>query len=84
MFKVYSFGYNANFECGNGNNAHVLTPILNYTLENENTIDIKCGYNHNVVRSDDNKYHLWGDNYYNQCLTVFNAQIRCVYPGFYP
>ncbi len=43
------------------------------TFKKETIIDIKCGSSHNIIKTADNKYYLWGDNRYNQCLYVHGA-----------
>eukprot|EP01084_Bolivina_argentea_P036355 67283_1 len=71
--KVYSFGRNEWYECGNGTNKNVLFPELNQTLAGQFVTDIKCGFRHNIIKTKDNKYYLWGYNEYNQCLYLSDA-----------
>ena len=42
--------------------------MLVSSLEQQTVMDIRAGYWHNTVRTEENKYYLWGDNRYNQCL----------------
>ena len=91
---------NKNYQCGNGSNeSAVVCPELNQTLQNEAISHIKCGFSHNVAKTFDNEYYLWGNNVANQCLVVGkevhiptkltasgldkNAQIVDIYPGFF-
>eukprot|EP01084_Bolivina_argentea_P036354 67281_1 len=66
--KIYSFGRNVSYQCGNGSDKNVLLPELNQTLAEQIVTDIKCGYAHNIIKTKDNNYYLWGNNTYNQCL----------------
>ncbi len=61
------------YQCGNGSNKSVYLPQPNETLKKETIIDIKCGLNHNIVKTVGNEYYLWGFNHYNQCLYVCDA-----------
>ncbi len=61
------------YQCGNGSDENVYLPQPNETLKKETMIDIKCGRNHNIVKTADSKYYLWGLNLYNQCLYVRDA-----------
>eukprot|EP01084_Bolivina_argentea_P036356 67284_1 len=65
--KIYLFGCNESYQCGNGTNKNVLFPELNQTLAEQIVTDIKCGNEHNVIKTKDNTYYLWGNNEYNQC-----------------
>eukprot|EP01084_Bolivina_argentea_P239776 402939_1 len=49
--KIYTFGGNVNYQCGNNNNKDALIPELNETLKNENIITIKCGSFHNMAKN---------------------------------
>ena len=66
---MYSWGKNDDFQCGNGpNTKHVYTPKKIEALSHKKINSIKCGYSHNVVRTNDNEYYLWGHNGYHQCI----------------
>ena len=47
--------------------------MLNEYLQDKNIIDVKCGYYHNVVKTDNNEFFLFGDNTDYQCL-VFDFE----------
>eukprot|EP01084_Bolivina_argentea_P255836 430448_1 len=76
---VFCWGRNIEFQCGNNDNEHVLKPKKNKTLKSMKIVDIKCGYNHTCVKTNDNKYFLWGYNRFNQCL-VYNVGIYVKVP----
>ncbi len=61
------------YQCGNGSRTNVYLPQPNETLKKETIIDIKCGANHNIIKTVYNKYYLWGNNKYNKCLYVHDA-----------
>ncbi len=42
-------------------------------MKKETIIDIKCGGYHNIIKTANNKFYLWGYNAYNQCLYVDDA-----------
>ncbi len=42
-------------------------------MKKETIIDIKCGGHHNIIKTANNKFYLWGYNKYNQCLHVHDA-----------
>lgn len=67
--RVYCFGRNYSFECGNGDNKNnVIQPLLNKELSSFKVINIKCGLQHNVAKTVDYDFYLWGANDFNQCL----------------
>ena len=97
--KVYCWGRNKCFECGNGDNKNegISTPELNQYLSLHDivVIDVKCGAFHNVVKTKDDRYYLWGWNNYSQCLeyeseycksphklNIDSKKILGVYPGY--
>ena len=77
--NIYCFGLNNHYQCGNNDTQNVYLPQLNETLKLNNirVIDIKCGYQHNVIYTDKDDYWLWGDNEFNQCL-VYDENIKHV------
>ena len=76
--NVYCFGMNSEWQCGNydvdGENVYIPDKITN----NLDIVDIKAGHYHNVLKTVDNKYYLFGWNQYNQCL-VINDRINNVF-----
>eukprot|EP01084_Bolivina_argentea_P095997 172559_1 len=72
--KLYMFGRNWDYECGDGTEKNVEIPKVNKTLKNVTIVDIKCGYHHNVAKSITNEYYMWGDNDSNQCLIYDKKQ----------
>eukprot|EP01083_Nonionella_stella_P169312 573870_1 len=73
--KVYCFGRNDSFECGTGTNEYnVKEPQMNYTLRNINVIEIRCGFEHNVIKTKGYHFYLWGKNGFNQCLVCKEDQ----------
>lgn len=65
--NVYTFGANNVYQCGNGCQYDVFVPEVRNEIDG-NAIDIKCGYEHNVVYCENGDYWLWGNNEFNQCL----------------
>eukprot|EP01083_Nonionella_stella_P088093 245329_1 len=68
---MYCFGRNDMFQCGDGDESNDLIGIRKYKL---NVMNIKCGLNHNVAKTKQNEYLLWGDNALKQCLVFKNAK----------
>ena len=70
---VYCWGDNRKFQCGSGSDqqkSHNLPQKVNlFSLQNKVIIDIKAGRHHNVAKSKQNKWYLWGFNQWNQCLS---------------
>eukprot|EP01084_Bolivina_argentea_P207703 354336_1 len=79
--KMYCFGYNSGYECGNGDFTSVSIPQLNKTLKHMEVVNVKCGYYHNVARTKNNEYYLWGCNNFNQCLMFGENYVK--YPTKY-
>eukprot|EP01084_Bolivina_argentea_P062212 113743_1 len=72
--KIYCFGDNYYYQCGNGGARQPNpTPQPNPTLQHKNIIDIKCGVYHNLIKTKENEYYLWGGNDDNQCLYIPKA-----------
>ena len=65
--NIYTFGANNVYQCGNGCQYDVFKPEKRNEIDGK-VIDIKCGYEHNVVYCENDDYWLWGNNEYNQCL----------------
>jgi len=76
--KVYCFGCNLNCECGNGRTKSVCLPELNKTLSEYFVTDIKCGFQHNVAKTQTDCFYLWGMNDFNQCLHESPSQSSVV------
>ena len=68
--QVYATGDNEYCQCGTGSNKpdNIYLPVLVSSLEQQTVMDIRTGSYHNTVRTEENKYYLWGYNRYNQCL----------------
>eukprot|EP00486_Rosalina_sp_Unknown_P012104 CAMPEP_0201589264 /NCGR_PEP_ID=MMETSP0190_2-20130828/164720_1 /ASSEMBLY_ACC=CAM_ASM_000263 /TAXON_ID=37353 /ORGANISM="Rosalina sp." /LENGTH=112 /DNA_ID=CAMNT_0048043077 /DNA_START=239 /DNA_END=574 /DNA_ORIENTATION=+ len=76
--KVYIGGDNEYYQVGMGDHSAMIgktvrEPQLNEYLKDENIIDIKAGYYHNVVKTDNNEFYLWGNNEDYECL-VFDFE----------
>eukprot|EP01084_Bolivina_argentea_P251381 421605_1 len=76
--QVYCFGLNSHYECGNGNTENVYIPQLNEILRDNIVVNVRCGYQHNMVCIDNGDYYLWGDNRWNQCLVYNKDSYVCI------
>ena len=69
--KIHMFGDNSSYQCGYTNEIPNNNNILN--LPNIGSIvSIKCGENHNIIKSCENKYYSFGDNTNNQLILNTN------------
>ena len=69
--NVYCWGDNKKFQCGTGSHdtKSYNIPQTLVKLERKTIVGIKCGRHHNVVKTNDDEWYLWGYNEYNQCLS---------------
>eukprot|EP01084_Bolivina_argentea_P056090 102697_1 len=70
---IICFGRNDMYQCMPADYHYV--PLPKYLITNMCVVDVKCGLNHNVIKTNSNEYYLWGDNKYNQCL-IDNADVK--------
>eukprot|EP01084_Bolivina_argentea_P016205 30344_1 len=79
-------GGNWDGECGLGHRMHQTEPIpIPHFVDNDiKILDMDCGYNHNLVLTDNNNLFAFGGNGYGQCcvLNMFSnvyvpKQIKC-------
>ena len=78
--RIYSFGYNRDGQCGNGNTKSVLTPQMIEYLKEYVVVEIKCGYNMSYCKTECGKNYLWGSNDYKECLD-FSTQNEVTLPN---
>eukprot|EP01084_Bolivina_argentea_P077889 141339_1 len=71
--KCWSFGRNTYGQCGNNTTNNIHTPqIISSLIKDESVSEVKCGYNHSMVKINgkkEKKYFLFGQNDKNQCVT---------------
>nr|Q54Q89.2 RecName: Full=RCC1 repeat-containing protein DDB_G0284033 [Dictyostelium discoideum] len=70
--KLYSFGSSTFNELGNGDMFNEREPKLidNQLLQDNEIIDLECGFFHTVALTSDNKILTWGRNQESQCFPV--------------
>ena len=86
--NVWSWGNNYDGKCGikvndtdNQDEYLLLEPKLVKFEEKEIVIDeIECGSTHSYCRSIDNRYYMFGDNWYGQCWINNNEQPNVTIP----
>lgn len=60
--QVYSWGYNWDGECGNGNRDEQLTPYKINGFNNKKVIAISCGGAHSMALTESGEVFSWGYN----------------------
>lgn len=55
VYKVYSWGRNANRELGNGSDYPSFVPSLIQVNKNLKFVDVACGNHHSLALTDDGK-----------------------------
>eukprot|EP01083_Nonionella_stella_P210690 762509_1 len=64
--RLYSWGYNAQGQCGVGVNTKlIVSPTL---IRSPRIKDVKCGELHSCIISFKNDFYFFGDNMYNECI----------------
>ena len=64
--EVYCFGDNSDKQCFGFSN-YVNEPIKIRFDHDCKIVDIQCGFNHSIVKSDTGKIYAWGDSSYGKC-----------------
>ena len=70
------FGNNDCHQCGIKKRFKIFLPNkLNININDDKIIDIKCGFNHTIIKTITNKFYSFGSNKNNQlCLTNNNKR----------
>ncbi|MBI3502328.1 MAG: T9SS type A sorting domain-containing protein [Bacteroidetes bacterium] len=63
--QIWSWGYNASGEVGNGNNANQLVPVQSTSITGT-VVQIDCGWEHSLIRKSDGSVCTVGENQYGQ------------------
>ncbi|XP_066581210.1 RCC1 and BTB domain-containing protein 1-like isoform X2 [Prorops nasuta] len=72
--EVYSWGFNAYCQLGNGTTNEGLTPSLITTnLSGKIVVDIACGSHHSLALTDKGELYAWGYNNYGQVGSGLNS-----------
>ena len=66
--KVYSWGFNADGQCGDGRLKAVMTPSVIPALIHYDVGNIGCGFWHSYVGTMCGKHFLFGNNESNECI----------------
>eukprot|EP01084_Bolivina_argentea_P049728 91452_1 len=95
--RMYSWGNNVYNQCGISTGYEYTNEpykLENNALKDEKIIDIKCGRYHNICKTEEANFYLWGSNFYNECLveggisveipTKYNGKliVNDMYPGY--
>ena len=64
--EVYCFGDNSDKQCFGFSN-YVNEPIKIEFGDDCKIIDIQCGFNHSIAKSNTGKIYVWGDSSYGKC-----------------
>nr|XP_012226242.1 PREDICTED: RCC1 and BTB domain-containing protein 1-like isoform X2 [Linepithema humile] len=70
--KIYSWGLNAFSMCGHEIDYIIPYPLRILEFAGQRVVDIRCGYFHVLVLTDDRKVYSWGENY---CGQVGNTDV---------
>ena len=74
--RCYSWGCNNNYQCGDGMTTSVSTPKLIDSLKDIDVVDVQAGAHHNVARSSNHDFHIWGFNSNGECMTGNTKNVR--------
>ena len=66
--KVYAWGANESYQCGDGTTTGVITPKQIDALKEFEIVDVKAGGYHNVAMTEDFEFFIWGANTKYACL----------------
>ena len=66
--NVYSWGRNEDGQCGNGRRINIYLPKLIISLNNYKIKNIKCGWYHSYISTNNGYHYLFGYNYHNECI----------------
>ena len=64
--EVYCFGDNSDKQCIGFSN-YVNEPVKVIFDDDCKIIDIECGFNHSIAKSNTGKIYVWGDSSYGKC-----------------
>ena len=76
--KVFAFGCNDDYQCGQEQKENILRPSLINALKQKKITRIVAGPHHNYAVSNKKSYYFWGKNGANQCLKNKHVEsIQC-------
>ena len=70
--NCYAFGRNSYGQCGTGESGGLVTTPNRLKIENdEEIVEMSCGYDHSLVVTKGNDVYAFGDNAHRQCSACF-------------
>ena len=78
--RLYGWGPNQTLQCGIDAGDDVIEPTMIEFFKEYVIDEVKCGYDHNMVRTKCGKYFLFGSNEYNECIT-FGGEKKAALPN---